>query len=81
MLKSAVRKTAIPSFFIALKCIFFFLIGDFCDVNQCQNGGTCLKSLDQSPFFCLCAEGFTGPTCNETEKGEYDILSQMFSLS
>uniref|UniRef100_A0A1W7RGB8 Lactadherin-like protein n=1 Tax=Agkistrodon contortrix contortrix TaxID=8713 RepID=A0A1W7RGB8_AGKCO len=43
--------------------------GDFCDVNQCQNGGTCLKSLDQSPFFCLCAEGFTGPTCNETEKG------------
>nr|QHR82767.1 lactadherin 1 [Vipera anatolica senliki] len=43
--------------------------GDFCDVNQCQNGGTCLKSLDQSPFFCLCEEGFTGPTCNETEKG------------
>ncbi|KAK9394054.1 lactadherin-like [Crotalus adamanteus] len=43
--------------------------GDFCDVNLCQNGGTCLKSLDESPFFCLCAEGFTGPTCNETEKG------------
>ncbi|KAL7980127.1 hypothetical protein Chor_001395 [Crotalus horridus] len=42
--------------------------GDFCDVNPCQNGGTCLKSLDESPFFCLCAEGFTGPTCNETEK-------------
>ncbi|KAM6426735.1 lactadherin isoform 1-T1 [Liasis olivaceus] len=43
--------------------------GDFCEVNHCQNGGTCLKSLNESPFFCVCAEGFTGITCNETEKG------------
>ncbi|KAJ7311098.1 hypothetical protein JRQ81_006697 [Phrynocephalus forsythii] len=43
--------------------------GDSCEVNQCQNGGTCLTNVDDSPFFCICAEGFTGVICNETETG------------
>ncbi|XP_043934129.1 lactadherin isoform X1 [Protopterus annectens] len=43
--------------------------GDFCAVNVCQNGGTCLTEIDNLPFFCLCPEGFTGIACNETEKG------------
>ncbi|XP_070618121.1 lactadherin isoform X1 [Erythrolamprus reginae] len=43
--------------------------GDFCDINQCQNGGTCLKTVEDQSFFCICEDGFTGPTCNETEKG------------
>nr|XP_060611162.1 lactadherin isoform X2 [Anolis sagrei ordinatus] len=42
---------------------------DSCVVNQCLNGGTCLTGIDDSPFFCICAEGFSGITCNETEKG------------
>ncbi|XP_006106465.2 lactadherin [Myotis lucifugus] len=42
--------------------------GDFCDSIECLNGGTCL-SQDELPFYCLCPEGFTGPICNETEKG------------
>ncbi|XP_020637374.3 lactadherin isoform X1 [Pogona vitticeps] len=43
--------------------------GDSCEVNQCLNGGTCLSGIDESPFFCICADGFTGANCNETEKG------------
>ncbi|XP_062819070.1 lactadherin isoform X2 [Anolis carolinensis] len=42
---------------------------DSCEVNQCLNGGTCLTGIDDSPFFCICAEGFSGINCNETEKG------------
>nr|XP_056722078.1 lactadherin [Euleptes europaea] len=43
--------------------------GDLCEVNQCLNGGTCLIGVDSSPFFCICADGFTGIVCNETETG------------
>ncbi|XP_061302752.1 lactadherin isoform X3 [Pezoporus flaviventris] len=43
--------------------------GDFCDVNHCQNGGTCLTGINETPFFCICPEGYVGIDCNETEKG------------
>lgn len=46
------------------------LPGDFCDVNHCQNGGTCLTGINETPFFCICPEGYVGIDCNETEKGE-----------
>ncbi|XP_044294750.1 lactadherin isoform X1 [Varanus komodoensis] len=42
---------------------------DFCEVNHCQNGGTCLTGIDDSPFLCICPEDFTGIDCNETDKG------------
>uniref|UniRef100_A0A8C8AQ69 Milk fat globule EGF and factor V/VIII domain containing n=1 Tax=Otus sunia TaxID=257818 RepID=A0A8C8AQ69_9STRI len=42
---------------------------DFCDVNHCQNGGTCLTGINETPFFCICPEGYIGIDCNETEKG------------
>ncbi|XP_074862863.1 lactadherin isoform X2 [Carettochelys insculpta] len=43
--------------------------GDICDVNHCQNGGTCLTGSNETTFFCICPEGFTGIDCNDTEKG------------
>lgn len=39
-------------------------------MNHCQNGGTCLTGINETPFFCICPEGYVGIDCNETEKGE-----------
>ncbi|XP_077567009.1 lactadherin-like isoform X2 [Stigmatopora nigra] len=41
---------------------------DLCKVNVCSNGGTCVIK-GNTPFFCICPDGFTGETCNETETG------------
>lgn len=43
--------------------------GDYCKVNQCHNGATCVTGIGEDPFICICAEGFTGDTCNTTENG------------
>uniref|UniRef100_W5KJP1 Milk fat globule EGF and factor V/VIII domain containing a n=1 Tax=Astyanax mexicanus TaxID=7994 RepID=W5KJP1_ASTMX len=40
-----------------------------CTVNLCHNGGTCVTGVGDEPFFCICAEGFAGDTCNATENG------------
>uniref|UniRef100_A0A672FQA5 Milk fat globule-EGF factor 8 protein b n=1 Tax=Salarias fasciatus TaxID=181472 RepID=A0A672FQA5_SALFA len=41
---------------------------DYCEVNVCSNGGTCVIGAG-APFICICPDGFTGETCNETETG------------
>ncbi|XP_062327236.1 EGF-like repeat and discoidin I-like domain-containing protein 3 isoform X2 [Osmerus eperlanus] len=43
--------------------------GDYCEVNQCHNGGTCVTGVGDEPFICICADGFAGDTCNLTETG------------
>ncbi|XP_066505740.1 milk fat globule EGF and factor V/VIII domain containing b isoform X1 [Hoplias malabaricus] len=43
--------------------------GDYCEVNVCLNGGTCVTGVGKNPFVCICSDGFTGDTCNETETG------------
>lgn len=52
---------------------FFFLNlihpGDYCEVNLCHNGGTCVTGVGDEPFICICADGFGGDTCNLTETG------------
>ncbi|XP_023669871.1 lactadherin-like isoform X2 [Paramormyrops kingsleyae] len=48
---------------------FYTVQGDYCKVNVCQNGGTCVTGVGENPFFCICAEGFGGDTCNDTESG------------
>eukprot|EP00066_Takifugu_rubripes_P016173 XP_011605439.1 PREDICTED: lactadherin-like [Takifugu rubripes] len=43
-------------------------LGEFCQVNQCRNGGTCMMGEGRR-FICICPDGFNGETCNETESG------------
>lgn len=43
--------------------------GDYCGVNLCYNGGTCVTGVGEDPFICICADGFAGDTCNLTETG------------
>ncbi|XP_071400814.1 lactadherin-like isoform X1 [Centroberyx affinis] len=53
-------------------CLVFGAIstanGDYCEVNVCSNGGTCVTGAG-APFICICPDGFTGDICNETETG------------
>ena len=34
-----------------------------CENSPCANGGTCEDLVDN--FECTCAEGYTGPNCDE----------------
>lgn len=43
--------------------------GDYCEVNQCRNGGTCVTGVGEEPFICICADGYGGDTCNLNETG------------
>ncbi|XP_061615644.1 EGF-like repeat and discoidin I-like domain-containing protein 3 isoform X2 [Phyllopteryx taeniolatus] len=43
--------------------------GDYCEVNNCHNGATCVTGVGEDPFICICADGFGGDTCNLTETG------------
>ncbi|XP_076269824.1 terribly reduced optic lobes isoform X47 [Rhynchophorus ferrugineus] len=40
-----------------------------CTENKCQNQGACQESLTTEGYSCICAAGFSGPTCNK-RKGE-----------
>ncbi|XP_015198784.2 milk fat globule EGF and factor V/VIII domain containing b isoform X2 [Lepisosteus oculatus] len=50
-------------------CTVGSVSGDYCEVNYCLNGGTCVTKVGDAPFICICADGFTGEVCNETESG------------
>ncbi|XP_007573524.1 milk fat globule EGF and factor V/VIII domain containing b isoform X1 [Poecilia formosa] len=53
---------------LLVACLVFGVKGDLCKVNVCKNGGTCVTGTG-SPFICICPDGFSGETCNETETG------------
>ncbi|KAM6950118.1 lactadherin-like isoform 2-T2 [Lycodopsis pacificus] len=42
---------------------------DYCEVNACHNGGTCVTGIGEDPFICICTDGFGGDSCNLTEIG------------
>ncbi|KAJ8026231.1 Neurogenic locus notch-like protein 1 [Holothuria leucospilota] len=46
-----------PASFIGPRCE-----ESVCNPNPCRNGATCF-AFANVPFFCLCADGFTGETC------------------
>lgn len=46
--------------------------GDYCEVNHCHNGGTCVTGVGDDLFVCICADGFGGDACNLTETGTID---------
>lgn len=51
-------------------CSNFIYSGDYCEVNFCQNGGTCVTGVGEDPFICICVDGFGGDTCNLTDTGK-----------
>ncbi|XP_056107050.1 milk fat globule EGF and factor V/VIII domain containing b isoform X1 [Rhinichthys klamathensis goyatoka] len=67
----------LPSLFVSfplfaacfLAVSVFTASADYCEVNVCLNGGTCVTGAGKDPFICICNDGFTGHTCNETEIG------------
>ncbi|XP_064422095.1 milk fat globule EGF and factor V/VIII domain containing b isoform X2 [Latimeria chalumnae] len=51
-------------------CFMLEARGELCDVNVCENGGTCVSGLNNNfSFKCICLDGFAGIYCNETETG------------
>ena len=52
--------------------------GDYCEVNVCTNGGTCVTGAG-APFICICPDGFSGETCNETEAGKPGVWGKMIT--
>uniref|UniRef100_A0A1A7XHL9 Milk fat globule-EGF factor 8 protein n=1 Tax=Iconisemion striatum TaxID=60296 RepID=A0A1A7XHL9_9TELE len=54
---------------LVLLLFFYSVRGDYCVVNFCHNGGTCVTGVGDDPFICICADGFGGDTCNLTETG------------
>lgn len=55
--------------FILLHSYSCWFTGEYCDVEHCHNGGTCVTGVGDDPFICICADGFGGDTCNLTETG------------
>ncbi|XP_034536932.1 EGF-like repeat and discoidin I-like domain-containing protein 3 isoform X2 [Notolabrus celidotus] len=54
---------------LTLLLCLFSVRGDYCKVNVCHNGATCVSGVGDDPFICICADGFAGDTCNLTETG------------
>ncbi|XP_026992700.1 milk fat globule EGF and factor V/VIII domain containing a [Tachysurus fulvidraco] len=50
-------------------CFVSSVSGDYCEVNLCHNGGTCVTGVGEETFVCICAEGFAGDTCTAKENG------------
>lgn len=49
--------------------------GDLCEVSTCSNGGTCVTGPGDK-LICICPDGFSGETCNETETGEWCLWDE-----
>ncbi|KAK5605402.1 hypothetical protein CRENBAI_025601 [Crenichthys baileyi] len=60
--------TATYGAFLLLLCVCS-VRGDYCEVNSCHNGATCVTGVGEDPFICICVDGFGGDTCNLTETG------------
>ena len=48
-----------------------------CSSNPCNNGATCLETGSSSgtAYTCICADGFSGTTCDTGESNLYNLVS------
>ena len=46
-----------------------------CSGNLCSNGGTCIYSLEEDIYHCVCADGHKGPSCElgKSNTGKYFV--------
>lgn len=48
-------------------CLMLRLAADVCSSDPCQNGGTCTSpSYAPNIYWCICPNGYIGPTCAGT---------------
>ena len=53
--------------------IYFYIMHKVCDLNPCQNGGTCDSSSD--PYTCHCQSGFTGTDCDARKQNVFPFIT------
>lgn len=49
--------------------LFVFLVNDACSPDPCKNRGLC-QVLRLNSYYCACPEGWTGPHCEQGNRGQ-----------
>ena len=53
---------------VSMLNIYFIIIEiNYCEDNQCMNGGTCNNEPDRQRYTCECVDGYRGDHCAESE--------------
>jgi hypothetical protein len=48
--------------------IFYYFSSAICANAPCRNGGTCVGINNNSNYYCLCPQGYTGVACSTLKR-------------